>query len=182
MSGHHARAPRFQKIGNDGFGKRLSFVGIGAAAQFIDEHQAVSVGFADNFHDIGDVRRKGGKIFLNALRIAHVAVNFFEYGDFRAFCGNEKATHRHQAEQPYHFQRHRLAARIRTADQQKPVIFAERKADGHHFFSVDQRVPALIEGNDSPVVDFGAYAGELITILRPGITAVELFQHFDVSQ
>ena len=123
------------------------------------------------------MRGKGGKAFLDALCVAHVAVNLPEYGNLRALSGDKQTAHRHQAKESHHFQRHRLAARVRTADEQKTIVFAERKRNRDDLLFVYQRVTSPIDRHDALIVDLGLDAGELVGVLRPRVISIDFRKH-----
>ena len=103
MRGNDARTARFQQIFHHRAGKRLSFFGVRSSAELVKKHQRIFIRFLHDFRKILHVRRKRGKAFFYTLRVSHVAINFFEYGNVRAPCGNKQPACRHQAEQPHHF-------------------------------------------------------------------------------
>ena len=124
--------------------------------------------------------RKGGKAFLDTLRVANVAVYLVEHGKRCPFRGHEQAAHRHHTKQPDHFERDRFTARIRSADEQETIVFSKRQTDGYDLFPIDERMSAHLDGNDAVAVDFGVYATELICIFRACVRAVYLLQKSDI--
>jgi hypothetical protein len=116
--GDHQRAARSKVIDHRGT-ERPSFVGVRARADFIQQDQRGKAQRAIHRGDVRDVPRKGAQARRNGLLVADVCEHRSEGGHLRAvFRWNVQAGLRHEREQPRALQRDRLAAGIRTADNQ----------------------------------------------------------------
>ena len=118
MRRHDAAAAAAQQFGQDRLCQRLPLVGVRSAAELVDEREALRVGAGKNADNIADMGGERRQILLDRLRVADIAEDRRKDGNFRPLGSRQKqAAARHHAEQPAHFQRDRLAARIRAGDQ-----------------------------------------------------------------
>ena len=182
VGGDDAAAAAGEQKGDDRPRDGLAFVGIGAAAQFVDEHEAVRARPLRDADDVFDVGREGGEVLFDGLRVADVAEHVLKHGDLGAFRrGKEDAARRHQAKEAAHLQRDRLAARVRAGDEQHAVISAQRQRHGHRRLCIQQRMPALADIDDALGVEARADALVFIGIFRLGVGAVEIGKAGDVA-
>ena len=119
------------------------------------------------------MRGKRRKIFFDGLAVAHVAKDLIEDGQARSFCGRHKEpARRHQAKEPAHFERHRLAARVRAADEEEPVVLPHRDGDGHGALWIEQRMPPLDDMHGALPVEDGPHALQTVPVFGAGVEAV----------
>ena len=120
------------------------------------------------------MRGKGGEIFFDRLRVADIAEHAGEHGDLAPpRRGNKDTARRHQAEQPAHFQRDRLAARVGAGNEQYAVISAQRDGYGDRRFRVEQRVAPLLNVDGAAAGQAGSHAFGFIGVLRLGKGAID---------
>ena len=131
MRGDDTFAFEAQQIGDHRLGDCLPFVGIRASAQFVDKDEGIFIRIFGDLDHVFHVRRKSGKIFFDTLGIPDIAKNIFKYRNrTRARGRNKYPAASHQTEQSAHFERDRLAARIRSGNQKQVILVAQRNADG----------------------------------------------------
>ena len=124
------------------------------------------------------MRGEGGKIFFDGLAVAHIAPDVVKDGKPRPLRrGHEQPARRHQAEQPAHLERDRLAARIGAADEQKSIFPAHRERDGHRLFGIQKRVTSLQNFDHAARIERGLDALDGIGVLCTRIEAVRLGEH-----
>lgn len=158
-----------------GLRDRLPLLGVGAAAQLVNEHEAAFVRLADDGNDVADMGGKGGEVLLDRLRVADVAEHVAEHGDLGAVRrGDKQPAARHQAEQPAHFQRHRLAAGVRAGNEQEFISLSQRDGDGHRRLRVEQRMPPLFDAQHSLRVEPRAHGAGTVAVFRFGEGGVDL--------
>ena len=182
MSGDDSPAPAGKQRVQDRPRERRTLFGIGAAARLVDEHQRARRGAFQNLFDMHDMRRERGEVLFDGLAVSDVAPHAVEYGKARSLRrGHEQTARRHQAEQPAHFERDRLAARIRARNEQEFIPFPHRERDGHGGVPIEQRVPAFEDFHNAVSVQNGLDAFQPIPVLRAGIEAVRLGKHFRIA-
>ena len=177
MRGDDTAAAEFEQLGKDRFCQRLPLFGIGAAAQFVDQHEAARIRTLGDLDHIFDMRGKGGKVLLDALRISDIGKNIRKDGHFAPLRrGDKDAAARHHAEEAAHFERNRLAARIGPRNQQKAIFAAERYGHGHRRFRIEQRMAALYDVDRARCAQSGTDAFVFIGIFRLCERTIDLGQ------
>ena len=58
-----------------------AFLRISSSAKFIQQHQAVGVGFFQDVDDIGNMPGKGGQGLFDGLFVTDIGKDLFEYAD-----------------------------------------------------------------------------------------------------
>ena len=116
---------------HDRHAQRAAFFGIGGRAQFVQQHQRIGRHVERHLADVGDVGGKRAEVFLDRLIVADIRQHLLEHRELGLGRGHRQARLRHQAEQPQGLQRHRFAAGIGTADQQRAALAVELQADRH---------------------------------------------------
>ena len=89
---------------HDGDCQSSAFDRVGTRTQFVDQHQAVRIGFLDDGNDVGHVRREGGQALLDALFVTDVHQHLLVHRNAAVFCDRQHQTaHRHQGQQTHCF-------------------------------------------------------------------------------
>ena len=128
-------------------GERRALRRIRARTELVDETQAVPVRAPENIDNVGHVRGEGGQILLDALLIPDVGEDLPEHRDLAPVSRRDVQTcHPHELQQADRLERHRLAAGVRSGDDDHVrVLPAEGNIDGDDLLLVDQRVARLAE-------------------------------------
>ena len=137
----HARA-HLARIADHRNRERRALDRVGARAKLVEQHKVALPAAVHDGHDGLHVRGEGGKRLLDRLLVANVRIDVRKQADFGLLvCRDVQAGGRHQAEQTERFKRHGLAARVRSGDDQRVVVRADRNVDRHGLVLVEQRMP-----------------------------------------
>ena len=134
MRRHHRPAAAFVEAVEDGPAQRRPFRRVGAGAEFVQQNQAIGVGFFEDEGDARDVRTEGAERLFQALFVADVGQDVVEDGDVAALAGRDvHAGLGHEAEQAGRLEADRFAAGVRPGDDEQVEAGAEANVDGHDF-------------------------------------------------
>ena len=122
------RAGRAEMVHNR-HAQRAAFLRIGRRAQLIEQHQRAGRHVERHFPNVRYVRRKRAEVFLNRLVIADIGQHLFEDREFGFRRRHRQRGLRHQAEQPHGLERHRFAAGVGAADEQRAALALEIERD-----------------------------------------------------
>ena len=162
VGGRHQQAALAAQLLQNADRQRRALGGIGAGAQLVQQHQRTAAGDLQNMTDALHMTGEGRKALLNALLVADVHKVLVKMADGAALVrGNQKAVLRHGVEQPGGFQRHSLAAGVRTGDDQRVVFVTQGNIHRYDLFLVDQRVAGFVQLKAHAVVD-GGHKGVLL--------------------
>ena len=116
VGGDHGHGAALAKVFKNGHGQRRAFVGFGAGANLIQQHQIVWPHHFRHGLDVGHVRGKGAEVGLNGLLVADVRQHAPEQRQLDFLGGHGDSRLRHQRHDAQRFQGDGLAAGIRSAD------------------------------------------------------------------
>ena len=175
VAGDDAACILRQQCFNQALRQCRAFVGVGAAAQLVDQHQRVGGGVAQHVPQVLEVRSKGGEAGLDALLVADVHQNVPHHREFRRGRRHEHPALVHQHGQAQRFEGRGLAAHVRPGDQQQ-LRLAELEVVRHGV--LDQRVtplahvvhtvPAFLGAVEVPVAGQFRLAGDQIQFADGG--------------
>ena len=116
VGGHHGHGAALAEVFENGHGQRRAFVGLGAGANFIQQHQIVWPHHFRHGLDVRHVGGKGAEVRLNGLLVADVRQHAPEQRqlDFVGGHGNSRLRHQHHDAQ--RFQGDGFAAGVGPAD------------------------------------------------------------------
>ena len=133
--GRHHRAALGERL-EDGLGQRGSVVGVGARAQFVEQHERAAIHPLQHVAELLDERGEGREVLGHALVVAHDGEDLGEDGQARPRArGHVTARLRHQGEQAQGLERDRLAARVGAGDDEQRAIRVDLDVHGndlHH--------------------------------------------------
>ena len=127
--GHDIPLPQ---VPQDGLGQGRSLLGVGAGAQFVNEHQGAGRYLGQDGPQVLDVGTEGGQRLLDTLLVANVGVDAVQQGKLGGLGGDVQTGVGHQGQQAYGLERDRLAPGIWPGDDHDPVVAAQLDAGGHH--------------------------------------------------
>ena len=125
MRGDQRERTRGAEVLHQRHAQRAALLGIRGRAQFVEQHQRIRHHVQRHLADVGDVRRKRAQVLLNRLVIADIRQHSRERRKLGVLGRHRQPRQRHQAQQAHRLQRHRLAARVGTADQQRPPVLGQ---------------------------------------------------------
>ena len=141
MGGSRHQRTHLSAIFNDGNRQCCAFLWVRTGTQFVKQDQIIRSALFHNCNGIFHMCREGGQRLLNALLITDIRVNVAEQTDRTLLIGrNMHAGGCHQAQQTQGLEADRLAAGIRSGDNQRVIVITQRNINGHGFFLVQQRM------------------------------------------
>ena len=166
---------------DQGNGQRRALGRVGTGAQFIKEHQGLSVALADDLHNVSHMRRKGGQGLLNGLLVADIGQHPVIKGNTAAVVRrNVHAALGHQGEKPHGLEGDGLTAGVGAGDDHGVKVVAQAHGDGHHSLLINQGMAGIFE-LDLPVLpDLGLHSLHLKAQLCPGEDHIQPHQDFKV--
>ena len=186
------RQPRAAQFVQDGLADGAAFVGVGAGAEFVQQHQAVPVGLAQDGLDPLEVRPK---VLSDCWRLCSSPTSSSTSrktgGRAAPMHGDVQPALGHDDQQPDRLQRHGLAAGVGAGDDQQVEVGPQPHVDGHHGMPLlrrqagqlllvglldQQRVAGLEELEHAALGDLRAGHFELVGVLRLGREEVQLRQ------
>ena len=164
MGGGEGGDAAVAQIFEEGDGEGGTFIGVGAGAEFVEEDEAMGVGFFEDADDVGHVAGEGAEILFDRLFVADVGVDAFEDGEFAALVdGYHHAGLGHQGEEADGFESDGFAAGVGAGHDEGEAVVAEIDVDGDNAFRFKQRVTGLAEVQDGTGVLNGArFLGQLV--------------------
>ena len=145
VRGDDAVHARSVQLVEHGFGNGAAQAGLGAGAEFVNQHQAFLAGQQHKLLHGQQVRGVGRQVVFQALLVADVQENILEHAGFGVVgAGNEQAHLQHELHQAHGFQAHGLAARVGAGNHQNALLVVQLQVERHHFARV--AVFALVLG------------------------------------
>ena len=100
----------FVQVVEHGLGDGPAQAGLGAGAEFVNQHQAFLAGQQHKLLHGQQVRGVGTQVVFQALLVADVQENVLEHAGFGVVgAGNEQAHLQHELHEAHRFQAHRFA-------------------------------------------------------------------------
>ena len=141
MRGRSNARAHLAGIADDGNRQCRALDRVGTRTQFIEQHEVALPAAVHNRHDGLHARRERGQALLDALLVTDIGVNMLKQADFRLFIRrNMQAACRHERQQAERFERNRLAAGVRTGDDEGVVIVADGDVNRHRLVLIQQRM------------------------------------------
>ena len=127
--GHHRRAARAEVV-DDRDAERSPLGRVGARSHLVEEHESRTIQLARHLHDGRQVRGEGRQVGRDRLLVADIGVDLPEDREPAPGRGGDvEAALRHEAQETYGLEGHRLPARVGPADHEHTV--ASPDAQGH---------------------------------------------------
>ena len=118
--------------------QRRPFAGVGARADFVQQHQRIAAQVAQNTDNVCDMARKRGQRLLQALLVADVRKHLVEDIHLGPRRWHMQAALGHQCQQPGRLETHGFAAGVRSRNQKNFIrARAQLNVNRHHGFGVN---------------------------------------------
>ena len=144
----------FEETFQHGDRQRGAGVGLGAAADLVDEDQRAIVGGVDDLRQPPQVRRERGRVLCDRLFVADVGADALERPDRRRRRGHVHAARGHRHRETDELERDGLAAHVRAGDDQNPHVVVELDRLRHGAL-VQQRMPSFEDVDHGGVDELG---------------------------
>ena len=157
MRRHDRRGAACEELLKDSHGESRPFLGVGSRTDLIEQQKIRTLDAFQEFDQMRHVRGKCAEALLDALFVADDRIDVRIYGNLRSCGGGDVAARlRHEHKESDRLQTDRLAARIRSCDEQHAVRFSKRDVNGHDLCRIDQRMTCGDELRPSLAIDRGA--------------------------
>ena len=182
----------------DGDRERRAFVGVRAAAELVDEHEAPRRRLGEDARRARHRRRERREVAEEILRVARDDEHLVEDGERRARRGRDReARLREEREEADGLHRDALAARVRAGQEEKARSLGQLEVQRHRvgvaFLELSEDVRAEIREapvekgmarppKDEPVRKVGEHAGDARREFRARLIRVQLGEHLDGGQ
>ena len=137
VRGYHTAGSRRVETLQQSFGYGSSYLRLGAAAELIDEQQALVIALLKHDFHVEQVGRIGAKVVFYGLLIAYI----YEYVIKQAYHTALIHAHRHAAlihvlQQSHSLETNRLSSGIRPGNQQNPLPAVQPYIQRHYFLAM----------------------------------------------
>ena len=169
MGGDHKEAAAAEELLQDGRGQAGAFRRVRAAAELVQQDQAVLAAFPEDPDHIGHVAGEGGQVLADALAVADIAEHPVHHPDDGAFpAGDMEPALGHQGQQADGFEADGFSAGVRPGDRDAGIRQGQVQAERHAGPGVQQRMPGFRQADPASGGDFRRTGVHLQAQLCPG--------------
>ena len=169
MGGHHEETSAAQQLLQNRGSQAGTLSRIRAAAQFVQQDQAVPGTMTQDADDIGHMAGEGGQVLADALAVPDIA----EYGihhadDGTLRTGNMQPALGHEGQQADGFQADCFSAGVRTGDGNAGVGEGKLQTEGDAGLTIQEWMPGIDQAYPAPGGQFGRAGIHLQAQFGPG--------------